>query len=413
MIKKFLNENFRLILYFCLNVTSLVIHLYATQTLTAKLTVSEYGVYSLVLSIASLISLLGIGWTASSIVYVGLIEYKNTNTFRKTLSARAIIIGFTSTLVITFLLVFRKKLMHYLSIDATLILIMYYLLSFFTTTITNYLLAIKKQLPLTILEILGSLVLVILLLTKSITVYKALIFNIIGQSTLLLGVFLFKKEDISKFEYNQDYFKKVLSFSLAQLLGFLGGYLINYGGNIIINFYLTKEDLGIFNLAFRLFSNISSLILLVNTYYASFVVNIITEKKRTSIYQFYFHLRPFLIIVFLLGTILSFLFGPTIILFIFKEKYQLAIKPFLVLILANLPLSLEVFYISVYNTLNKHVVLQIVTIGQAAVSLGLMIILIPQKGIMGAVSAIAISYYAKTIFSYLYLEPKILKLLTP
>lgn len=412
MIKKLFVQNYRLILYFWLNATLLAIHLYATMTLTAKLTVSEYGTYSLVLSVAGLISLLGISWTASSIVYVGLIEYKEGGSFKKTLSARAIVVGIFSVPIILLLIIFQKKIINYLSIDVTFILIIYYLLSFFTTTITNYLLAIKKQLHLTVLEIMGSMVLLVLLLLNTITVYKALIFNIVGQSTLVLGILLFKNDDIFGLELDQHYFKKVLSFSFAQLLGFLGGYIINYGGNIIINFYLSKEELGIYNLSFRLFTNISSLILLVNTFYASFVVSIITEKNKSAIKHFYYRTRPVLVIIFLLGTISCFLLGPKVILLIFKEKYQLAIKPFLILILANLPLSIEVFYISVYNTLNKHLVLQIITITQAALALVLMLTLVPVKGVNGAVVSVVLAYYVKTIFSYLYLEKRILKLLT-
>ena len=113
-----------------------------------------------------------------------------------------------------------------------------------------------------------------------------------------------------------------------------------------------------------------------------------------------------------LGTISLFFIGPMFIKLIFKEKYILSIKPFLIFLLANIPMSIEVFYVSVYNSLEKQLILQIVIIAQALIAFGLMVFLIPKYNIYGAVISIVISYYIKTIISFLYLERKIYCLLT-
>lgn len=412
-LKSFIKDNHRLILYFIINMISLVLHLWATMVLTSKLSVGEYGNYSLVLSIAGLISLIGVSWTASSIIYVGVNEYNIHQSFKRTLSARLIIIGVFSVPIIIAIIMLKDKINNYLNLQGTGIILIYYFLSIFISTISNYFLAIHRQLSLTLLELLGSVILLLLFICNKLSPKEALMYNIISQATLILGLFFFKKEDLKLISFDKFYLKKVLSFSLAQLLGFIGGYIINYGGNIIINHYLTKEELGVFNLSFRLFTNISSLILLINTFYAPIIVNFVSNKDKGSIRHFYYRIRPICLVVFLMGTIVAVLLGPFFINLIFTSKYQASIKPFMILLLANLPLSIEVFYISLYNSLGKHLILQIAIIAQAAVTLAIMLWFVPTKGVYGAVWAIVITYYLKTIFSYFYLEKRIRHILTP
>ena len=72
----------------------------------------------------------------------------------------------------------------------------------------------------------------------------------------------------------------------------------------------------------------------------------ISNHNKQEIRRHFYRTRPFLILVYLVGTIILFLIGPTLINLIFKEKYSLSIKPFLILIMANIPMAIEVFYVS-------------------------------------------------------------------
>lgn len=411
-IKQFLKNHFNLILYIILNVLTLLTNLLATIKLTSLFSVSEYGNYSLAISFISLVILLGINWSASSIIYVGVKENEQSNTLRKTLTARLIIVSIMSLIVISLLVILHKKINYYLGIDALSIILFYYIANIFITTITNYLLAIKRQLLITSLELVGTVLSLILLLTNEITIAKALVFNIIGQSVVILGIFFFRKQDLKLNQYDKKHLQEVFKFSRAQFLGYTGGYFVNYGTTLLINYYLTKEELGIYNLSFRLFSNVTAVTLLLNTFYASSVVAMIHKKNIQEIKRYFYRTRPILIFTYFLGTISLFFIGPIFIKLIFKEKYILSIKPFLIFLLANIPMSIEVFYVSVYNSLEKQLILQIVIIAQALIAFGLMVFLIPKYNIYGAVISIVISYYIKTIISFLYLERKIYCLLT-
>ena len=108
--KQFLKNHFNLILYIILNVLTLLTNLLATIKLTSLFSVSEYGNYSLAISFISLVILLGINWSASSIIYVGVKENEQSNTLRKTLTARLIIVSIMSLIVISLLVILHKKL---------------------------------------------------------------------------------------------------------------------------------------------------------------------------------------------------------------------------------------------------------------------------------------------------------------
>ena len=135
--KQFLKNHFNLILYIILNVLTLLTNLLATIKLTSLFSVSEYGNYSLAISFISLVILLGINWSASSIIYVGVKENEQSNTLRKTLTARLIIVSIMSLIVISLLVILHKKINYYLGIDALSIILFYYIANIFITTITN------------------------------------------------------------------------------------------------------------------------------------------------------------------------------------------------------------------------------------------------------------------------------------
>lgn len=411
-VSDFLKKHLNLGIYLAMNALVLVTNLLATIKLTDILSVSEYGSYSLIISFVGLVTLLGINWSASSIIYLGVRENEKDLTFSKTITARLIIVGMMSIVIISMLFLLKGKIKEYLGYDVQIIIIVYYISNIFITTVTNYLLAIKRQLLVTAFELIGTIVLLILLLINEVNLSSALLFNIIGQSIIIFGLFFFKKKDLHWFNVDKHSVKDVFKFSSAQFLGYSGGYFVNYGATLILNYYLTKEQLGIYNLSYRLFSNVVSLILLVNTFYASSVVSMISNHNKQEIRRHFYRTRPFLILVYLVGTIILFLIGPTLINLIFKEKYSLSIKPFLILIMANIPMAIEVFYVSVYNSLGKQLILQLVIIFQAIIALGLMFILVPKYKIYGAVYSLVISYYLKTIISFLYLEKKLFKLLT-
>ena len=122
---------------------------------------------------------------------------EQSNTLRKTLTARLIIVSIMSLIVISLLVILHKKINYYLGIDALSIILFYYIANIFITTITNYLLAIKRQLLITSLELVGTVLSLILLLTNEITIAKALVFNIIGQSGVILGIFFLENKILS------------------------------------------------------------------------------------------------------------------------------------------------------------------------------------------------------------------------
>jgi O-antigen/teichoic acid export membrane protein len=374
-----------------------------------KLSIEEYGVFSVILLVIGFITTFGFSWSSSSILYFGSrekVEYGNIN---KTFWARNIII-FISLIITTLgFVVFRKEISDYIGFDETLLLLLWLYVSVAEDFLSQYFLAVKKQIMSSMLSITAKLIYIGLVLLFTFDVKTLIILNIISNASVIFYFFGMKRDDIGKFEFDKLWFKKVLNFSVWQLFGFSGIYLINFGDIAVIKHYMTLEDVGIYSAAYKLFGAVASFAFVISSYYASNISFFFTNNDTNKIKDFYYKERLIIITICSIGHLLVILFSKPLILILFGEQYLESVKVFNILMIGSVFRYITIFYMLYYNSTGKHSLQQIINILVAVSNILLDIFLINIFGLVGPAIATTITMILGFVFSFFYCERRIKK----
>lgn len=175
------------------------------------------------------------------------------------------------SLIITTLIfiIFRNAINNYVGMKLLFLLLIWLYVSLAEDYLSQYFLATKKQILSTMLSATAKIIYLILVFIVPFDVKTLIELNIISHATVLLYIFWIDKKDISKIEFDKLWLKEVLNFSLWQLFGFSGLYIINFGDTAVIKHFLTTEDVGIYNVAYKLFNAIANFAFVISSYYVS------------------------------------------------------------------------------------------------------------------------------------------------
>ncbi len=217
----------------------------------------------------------------------------------------------------------------------------------------------------------------------------------------------FNKADVREFEFDKEWFKQVLNFSLWQLFGFSGLYLINFGDTAVIKHLMTTEDVGIYNAAYKLFNSIASFAFVISSYYAGTVSQYFEKKEKTELKNFFYKERFMIFAFSVLGHIGVIIFSKPIITTLYGERYVDSILIFNILMVGSMVRYLSVFYMLYFNTNGKYKIQQNINIIRAVLNLILDIIFINLFGLIGPAIATTIVMIITFIYSVLYCERRI------
>ena len=136
---------------------------------------------------------------------------------------------------------------------------------------------------------------------------------------------------------------------LRQIFGFSGLYLINFGDNLVIKHFLTMEDVGIYNIAYKLFAGMSGFCYLFSSYFAPKVARAIKEKNNFILKDIFYRDRIYMTILLFGPHIIVFLFAKQIVILFFGNTYSGAAGPLMVLTLESALKYFTVSNILIYN----------------------------------------------------------------
>ena len=403
----FIKNRKKFIIYSLLKVLISVLSLITNIFIVRKLTVNDYGIFSVAFMLIGLITTFGFSWSSSSILYYGSREKAKYGSINKTFWARNIIIFFSLVSVTLLFIIFREQINAYVGLDLSLLILIWLYVSVSEDYLSRYFLAIKKQVLSSILSVTAKVIYLILIILIPFDVKTLIKLNIISHATVLLYVFGINKKDISKFEFDKLWFKEVLNFSLWQLFGFSGLYLINFGDTAVIKHFMTTEDVGIYNVAYKLFNAIASFAFVISNYYASSVSSYFTNNDRKKLKQFFYKERFLILVLSTAAHILLMFLSKPVIVVLFGERYIQSVKIFNILMLGSIFKYVGVFYMLYYNTNKKHKLQQIINIFRAIINVGLDIIFIKLFGLIGPAIATTISIIITLTYSAIYCEKRI------
>ncbi|HAE61001.1 MAG TPA: hypothetical protein DCG38_01480 [Eubacteriaceae bacterium] len=404
---KMVSSNKRFLMYSVLKILILILGLVTNIFIVRKLSIDEYGVFSIALMLIGLITTFGFSWSSSSILYYGSREKAKTGSINKTFWARNIIISVSLILTTVFFVLFRDQINDYIGLNIAFLILIWLYVSVAEDYLSQYFLAVKRQLMSSMLSVTAKVIYILMIFTFKFDVRMLVILNIVSHASVLFYIFGLNRKDIGKFEFEKEWFKEVLNFSLWQLFGFSGLYLINFGDTAVIKYFMTTEDVGIYNAAYKLFNAIASFAFVISSYYAVSISQYFENNDSKKIKQFFYKERFFILGLSTLAHIVVMIFSKSIILTLYGVRYADSVAIFNILMLGSILRYFSVFYMLYFNTNGKHKFQQYINILRAVLNLGLDIIFIKIFGLIGPAIATSVAILMTLIISGFYSEKSI------
>lgn len=395
------------IIYVLLRVLVMVLSLITNIFIVRKLTVNDFGVFSVALMFIGLITTFGFSWSSSSILYFGSREKLRRGNLNQTFWARNIIIATSLVITTVLFIIFKHQINTYIGLEVAFLILIWLYVSVAEDYLNQYFLAIKKQFLSSLLSVTAKVIYLGSILIFSFDIRTLIIMNIISHATVLFYILGINKKDVGKFEFDKDWFKEILNFSLWQLFGFSGLYLINFGDTAVIKYFMTTKDVGVYNAAYKLFDAIANFAFVISSYYAGSVSQYFEKREHQNIKNFFYRER---IIIFVLSTALHIavmVFSKPIILLLYGEKYIESVLIFNVLMMGSIFRYLSVFYMLYFNTNRKHKLQQNINIFRAILNLVLDIIFIKMFGLVGPAIGTTVAVIVTFTISAFYCEKRI------
>ena len=409
ILKLFISNRRIFITYSLINILNMFIGLITNILVVRKINVSDFGTYTVILMFVGLINTIGFSWSSSSILYFGSKEQEKSGSINKTFWARNIIMGTSLIILITLFIIFNKQIDYYVGLEISFLILSWLFISVIEDFLIKYFLTIKRQILSAMISITAKFMFLISIIIFSFDLKSLVLINIISHATVMIYLLGLNKEHIGKYEFDKNTFKEILKFSLWQLFGFSGIYLINFGDTAVIKHYMTSEDVGIYNASYRLFTVITSFGYIISSYYASIVSKYFYNNNFKKIYQFFYRERIIILLITFLVHIFIFIFSKQIILLLYGNRYINSINIFKILLISSFINFASVFYMLYLNISNKVKYQQLINIMRAVLNVTLNIILIQLFGLIGPAYATLIAILISFVITALYAEKRIAK----
>jgi len=194
------------------------------------------------------------------------------------------------------------------------------------------------------------------------------------------------------------------------LFGFSGLYLINFGDTAVIKHFMTTEDVGIYNAAYKLFNAVASFAFVISSFYASGVSQYFAKNEHSKLRQFFYKERFFIFGLSTVVHILIILVSKPIIIALYKEQYADSVLIFNILMIGSIVRYFSVFYTLYFNANDKYKVLQGINIARAVLNLILDVVFIRLFGLIGPAIATTVAIIITFLYSVFYCEKRIRRL---
>lgn len=399
---KILNERKRLILFTSIKMVNAFIGLFINMFIVRKVTVEEFGTYSMILTMIGFLTTFGFSWSRAPLIFFGI---KNIN---KTFWSRAYIVSGSLLIILLSFMIIGDKIENYIGLSINKLLIIWIFVKIIIDSLNTYFLAIKEQINSSLVMVTGKICLLISVIFLDYSLLQLISLSILCDLSGIIYIFKLDKRYIRKPELDRDNLKKVLSFGVWQILGFSGVYLINFGDNFVIKYFMDMTDVGIYNAGYKLFNATAGLSLIFSSYFAPIIVDAIKKDNKNKIKQIFYKERIMLILFVLIPHLLVIIFSKRLILLIYGKNYLEVVEVLQILMIGSFIKFTTAFNRLIYNSTGNYKVLQFWNLLQMILNIFLDVILIKYFGILGAAIATTIAILITSIFDTLKVK-RILK----
>jgi O-antigen/teichoic acid export membrane protein len=171
-----------------------------------KLSINDFGIFSMTFVFIGLVTTFGFSWSSSSILYYGSKEKAKYGNINKTFWARNLIIFFSLIITTILFVLFSQRINDYIGINVSGLILIWLYVSVGEDYLSQYFLAVKKQLLSSMLSVTAKIFYLVLILLIPFDVRTLIILNIISHASVLLYILGLNNKDIGRFEFDRSWF---------------------------------------------------------------------------------------------------------------------------------------------------------------------------------------------------------------
>ena len=230
------------------------------------------------------------------------------------------------------------------------------------------------------------------------------------SSVVTAGVFV-KAIDFKMllpFKLEKKSFREMFDFTKWVFLGATAVYFINWGDNLVLRYFVSMEDIGVYNLGYQIFKGIVALTFVLVHYFMPFVSVNIGNKQSMKTYLY--SKRPKAFLLGFVPIFILFVFAPYMLKMVYGSIYSNSINVLRILLIGSTLALYSAFYSPVFHALKRYKFSQSVDVMQVFGNIMLNLILIPRMGIYGAAIATVLAYSFRAIIYEIYFRRQIRKL---
>lgn len=400
------------IIYSIGNTSTRLIGLLLVPLYTRYLSVYEFGVFG-IFEVTTLILSQTLIFGQSHAILRFTSSDKNNNTQNKQLLF-SIIIFLLMLLLFVFLLIQATSIVINFSEEVSVLLNRYLYLIFviiFFRIYNNVFLSLLRAEQKSISFIIINVLKITLLLLSNFYFVTVLLKGLTGvlisyaiSEIVVFFIFLPKIFRSIVFKLNKELLMEALKFGFPFIFTSFSSMILNLGDRYLIKYYLDFEQVGLYNLGYKISSTLNILFIQsVNLSFLPIAYKIYSTKKNgEEFYRTFYNYYMMLLIFF--GLVISVFSREIVVILAGKSEYWAAMYVIPPIILGLIFSGAKSIVILGLYLKKKTSVIAIITLSAAALNIILNIILIPKYKIMGAAYATTISYLLIFISTNLFSE---------
>jgi len=229
------------------------------------------------------------------------------------------------------------------------------------------------------------------------------VFLVYFLSGILLVIFFIWSLDVGllfPFEFKTKYFKAMLSFTTWGMMGATSAYFINWGDNLVLRFFVSMNEIGIYNLSYSIFKGLIFLISAMGNYFLPFISQHIENKDK--LHNYLAVKRPKIIALGLMGLVCVFFSIPHILKLLYGNVYSQSQLVLQILLIANAISLYSIFYSPLLSALKRYKFVNIIAVVQISINIILNLVFVPYLGMLGAAIATVIAYFCRAVIVEIY-----------
>lgn len=387
------------------NYGAIVFALLINIILTRRLGVEEYGRLVLLLMVSQILMLFASNWTHVGFVRFGSQEFAASGTVVKTFWARVGVVGTLAAVAGVVYLLKGDSLAGYLGVPRWgIVLVFVHFLLFHLMTSLGAMFQARQE-----MARYGALILsdkavalgMMLLLSGVVTFDPLTALGCYAVSCLvvsLVSLLVLGRQSLFPVSFDASSFHALLRFSIPLILSVWAGlFSANWIDYVVIKWWLSIADVGLYSLANQLSGVVQQLTIVFSTLLLPQLSVMVARGDQTGI-QFYLqHVLPYWLLGISVFFCLVLLGGAPFIPLVFGEAFQGTITPFAILMLATSALALFNAFDPLISAYGATWSLMRVTLISVAVKVVLTLSLTPWMGITGVAMATVGSYLTSAV----------------